>query len=593
MGKCSEVHIVYSFTCLISSQGSLSDVDDDSLDLPPEATKPTAATTTEPPPLLLKDIESDTKNTCTSPSHKTLGSPSAHVAATELTTPSEPTDDARILMDDFGFNINVAAPRVNSGSPRIVMDEKEGRKEEGEAPSDLGPSPPQPTTTTDAPQSLLDDFGFNINMAAPYTDSDSPCLLMDEKDEGEGNEEAPSDLVPSPPEPAATTEPPQSLLDDFGFNIRLSSPHRRRDSPNKMHRRGNKSNEASPSHELRTKYLMRFDTDLSSTRTKKKLTTANWSPTKAQILMEFDTNITPSDTDKDSPLSTEKVTRALENPLTSPCSTENNGDGQNLLDDFEFKADLSNLPTGESSSAQRSDTQSLLGDFGFKSNASTPAGGNGIDLPIATTTDAVVDEPLIAPPSMETSADTQTLLDDFGFDINVSSATGTSKTVSADARITDFSCEALPSSSSDPPSTIVPLIAFSSDTVRLWEAKQKEVESRTIITRPRNQSSPPNSNKADEQIQQTPSEVQSSEKMAPVGGDSVVDRTAATYEKSDMVDGCHGDSGDVGERRERVNGGDGDGVVERRERSRLLARSKQLAKCSPVLTSVSVTLLPV
>ena len=321
--------MVYGFyLCLISSQGSLSDIDDDSLNLPPEATKPTATTTTvEPPPLLIKDIESDTKNTCTSPSHKTLDSPSAHVAATELTALSEPTDDARTLMDDFGFNINVAAPHIGSDSPCIVMDEKE----EGEAPSDLGPSPPQPTTT-DVPQSLLDDFGFNINVAAPCADSDSLCLLVDEK-----GEETHSDLVPSPPEPAATTEPPQSLLDDFGFNIRLSSPHKCRNSPNKVHRRGNKSNEASPSHELRTKYLMRFDTDLSSTHTKK-LTTVNWSPTKAQILMEFDTNITPSDTDRDSPPSTEKVASVLENALASPRSTEKNSDGQNLLDDFEFKA---------------------------------------------------------------------------------------------------------------------------------------------------------------------------------------------------------------------------------------------------------------
>ena len=551
--------------CLISSQGSLSDVDDDSLNLPPEATKPTAATTTaEPPPLLLKDIESDTKNICTSPLHTTLGSPSAHVAATELIAPSEPTDDAQTLMDDFGFNINIAAPHANSDSPRIIMDEKE----EGEAPSDLGPSPPQPTTTTDAPQSLLDDFGFNINVAAPCTDSDSPCLLMDEKEE-----ETHSDLVPSPPEPAATTEPTQSLLDDFGFNIRLSSPHKRRDSPNNVHRRGNKSNEASPSHELRTKYLMKFDTDLSSTHTKKKLTTVNWSPSKAQILMEFDTNITPSDTDKDSPPSTEKVASVLENALASPHSTEKNSDGQNLLDDFEFKADLSNPPSGERSSEQRSDAQSLLGDFGFESNASTlttPAGGNGIDLPIATTTGAAVDEPLIAPPSTEPSADTQTLLDDFGFDINVSSAPCTSKTVSADAQITDYSC-ALPSSSSDPPSRVVPLIAFSSDTVRLWEAKRKEVKSHTTIMRDGNQS-PPNSNKADEQTQHTPSEVQSSKEIDPINDNSVVDRTAATYEKTDiMVDGCHGDSG---------------GVVERR----VLARSKQLVKCSPVLTSVSISL---
>jgi hypothetical protein len=69
-----------------------------------------------------------------------------------------------------------------------------------------------------------------------------------------------------------------------------------------------------------------------------------------------------------------------------------------------------------------------------------------------------------------------------------------------------------------------------------------------------------------------------------------VDRTAAaTYEKTAMVDsgGVVGGGGGMGER-ERVNGDRG--VMERRQRSRLLARSKQLAKCSPMLASVSVTL---
>ncbi len=556
-------HIYTDNYYFIYSQGSLSDVDEDSLD--------------QSPPLLLEGIESDTKDTCTiSPSHKSLGSPSAHVAVADqppLTTPSccsELTDDAQTLMDDFGFNINAAAPHVGSDSPRIVMDEKE--EEKGEAPSDLSPSP----ITNDA---LLDDFGFNIEIAAPCADSDAPCILMDEKEEEGGEkEEAPSDLVPSPPEPAATTEPPQSLLDDFGFNIRLSSPHKGRDSPNKVHRRGSKSNEVSPSSsELRTKYLMKFDSDLSSTHTKKnKLATVNWSPTKAQIIMEFDTNITPSDTDKDTPPSTEeKVEGTLDNPLASPSSTEKNSDGQNLLDQFEFKAALSNPLTGESSSEQRSDAQSLLGDFGFESNTCTSATpvGNGIDVPVANMTGAAVDDP-----STETSANTQTLLDDFGFDINVS-APCTSKTV-LDAQMTDYSCAALPSNNSEPPaSRVVPLIAFSNDTVRLWEERQKEDQSHTTITRHRSQS-PPNPNKTDEQ---TPNEVQSSEKADPAGGDSVDRTAAATYEKTDMVDsdvvgGDVGGGGGVGER-ERVNGDRG--VMERREQSRLLARSKQLAKCSP------------
>ena len=453
------------------------------------------------------------------------------------------------------------------------MDEKqEEREEEEEPPNDLGPSPPQ-STTTDAPQSLLDDFGFSNNAAAPHTDSNSPCILMEEKEE-EREEEASSDLVPSPPEPTTTIEAPQSLLDDFGFNIRLSSPHKGRDLPTKVHRRGNKFSEVSPSSELKTKYLMRFDTDLSNTHTKKKPTAVNLSPTKAQILMEFDTNLTPSDTDKDTPPSTEKVARALDNPLASPHLIEKNNDGQNLLDDFGFKVNLSNPLIGENSSEQKSEAQNLLDDFGFESNACTSVKTveNGMDLPIANITDAVVEEPLIAPPSTEVNANAQTLLDDFGFDINVS-ATRTSKTV-PNAQLTDNHCT-LPSSNGTP-SKVVPLIAFSGDTVRLWEEKQKEDQSHTTITRHRSQS--PSIDKADDQIQ-TPNDAQSSEKVDPLG-DSV-DRTV-TSEKNDMVDGCSS----VGEG-EKMN----DDGVEGREQSRLPTPSEQLTKCSPILTSVSVIII--
>ena len=593
---------------LVHSQGSLSDVDEDSLD-GPEATKPI---TTDQPPLLLEDIDCETKTACTSPSCTVQVQSSPNTHATDqpppLTTPSccseaEPTSDAQMLMDDFGFSINVAAPQIVSNSPCILMDEKEEKREEEkkeeaptglvpspsepnattdapqsllddfgfninvaaahtdsdspcivmdekgeereeeEAPTDLVPSPPQPNATTDAPQSLLDDFGFNINVAAAHTDNDSPCIVMDEKGEEREEEEAPNDLVPSPPEPTTTTDAPQSLLDDFGFNIRLSSPHKGRELPNRAHRRSAKSHEVSPSSEQKTKYLMRFDTDLSITHSKKKLTTVNWSPNKAQILMEFDSNLTPSDTGMDTPPSTEMVARALDNPVASPRLTEKSSGGQNLSDDFRFKVDLRNPLIDENSIEQRNEAQNLLDDFGFESNTctSTTPVGNEMDIPIANTSKAVIDEPLVAPPSTDVSANTQALLDDFGFDINVS-ALHMSEIV-PDAH----TANALPSSN-DTPSKVVPLIAFSSDTVHLWEAKQKENK----ITRHRNQS--PGLNKTDDQMQ-TPSEAISSETPNSMIGESV-DRTV-TSEKSGE------DDGDSAERK---------------------------TNCSPLLASVSVVI---
>ena len=527
---------------MILSQESLSDADEDSLN-EPEATK----LTDEPLPLL-EDIVCD-DNTRTSPSpHMVQNSPNTHTTNQPLTVPSrcsEPTSDAQTLMDDFGFNINVSAPHTYSDSPCILMDEREekedapidlasilmGEKEEEEmAPANLAPSPEEPTTTTHEP-------------------------FVGEK------EDAPNDLASSPPEPTVTVAP-QSLLDDFGFNIRLSTPHKGRGSPNKAHRRGDRSLEVSPSTEQKTKYLMKFDADLSTTHTKKKLSPVNWSPIKAQILLEFDSTLAALDAG--TPLTTE--------PGASLLSTEKNSDGQNLLDDFGFRTDLS---IGKSSTEQRSEAQNLLDDFGFESITSAPHNiGKGMDLP---NTDAVVDASLIAPPSTAENSDTSTLLDDFGFDINLSASRKT-KTVTPDTCTTD-NCSALPSGDGKPPKKqeLVPLIAFNEDTVRLWEAK--EIEDKSHATHSNQSPSPA---KAHDQMQdQAPDEdrTHSSDKLDAVGRS--VDRTMILEKNGDddAVGGCS-----VGEDEET----DGTSSAERGNQSRLPTPSEQLTKYSSSVRSVSV-----
>ena len=102
---------------------------------------------------------------------------------------------------------------------------------------------------------------------------------------------------------------------------------------------------------------------------------------------------------------------SLDNTLASPRLIEKNGD---CRDNFEFMVDVTNPPLVSASTAEQGsdDAQNLLDDFGFEFNmctSATPMMEDGVVLSIASTTDSV-DEPLIAPPSVDdVNANSQTL----------------------------------------------------------------------------------------------------------------------------------------------------------------------------------------